>query len=273
MNSTSEHFEALVNEHYYPLFRFAMSLTHAESDARDLTQQTFYTWAAKGHQLRDGAKVKTWLYTTLHRAFLQVRRRQVRFPHHDLEEVAQQLPVQLPEFTNSADCAEVLPALAKVDEVFRAAVALFYLEDCSYKEIAAILDIPVGTVKSRIARGLAGNSGKLPALQPDSVPNRLGPKPAVKTYRLLRPTPYRTLINDYDGNRDLVCHPRNGTQTARLPFLNASAAHSLCQDWKKNFNMKIHTAHTSIPAAPEAKRLSTSRRLTRAQSQSGNRLG
>jgi len=154
MNST-EHFEALVNEHYYPLFRFAMSLTHAESDARDLTQQTFYTWAAKGHQLRDEAKVKTWLYTTLHRAFLQVRRRQVRFPHHDLEEVAQQLPVELPEFTNRADCAEVLPALAKVDEVFRAAVALYYLEDCSYKEIAAILDVPVGTVKSRIARGLA----------------------------------------------------------------------------------------------------------------------
>jgi RNA polymerase sigma-70 factor (ECF subfamily) len=79
----------------------------------------------------------------------------VRFPHHDLEEVAQQLPVQLPEFTNRADCAEVLPALGKVDEVFRAAVALYYLEDCSYKEIAAILDVPVGTVKSRIARGLA----------------------------------------------------------------------------------------------------------------------
>jgi RNA polymerase sigma factor (sigma-70 family) len=154
MNST-EQFEALVNEHYNPLFRFAMSLTHAESDARDLTQHTFYTWASKGHQLRDGAKAKTWLYTTLHRAFLQVRRRQVRFPHHDLEEVSQDLPVQLPEFTNSADCAEVLPALGKVDEVFRAAVALYYLEDCSYKEIAAILDVPVGTVKSRIARGLA----------------------------------------------------------------------------------------------------------------------
>ena len=52
MNST-EQFETIVSEHYEPLFRFAMSLTHAESDARDLTQQTFYVWAAKGHQLRD----------------------------------------------------------------------------------------------------------------------------------------------------------------------------------------------------------------------------
>ena len=154
MNST-EQFEALVNEHYQPLFRFAMSLTHAESDALDLTQHTFYTWAAKGHQLRDGAKVKTWLYTTLHRAFLQARRRHVRFPHHDLDEVSQQLPTQQADFIERADCVEVLPALTKVDEVFRAAVALYYLEDCSYKEIAAILEVPIGTVKSRIARGLA----------------------------------------------------------------------------------------------------------------------
>ncbi len=154
MNST-EQFEAIVTDYYEPLFRFAMSLTHTESDARDLTQHTFYTWATKGHQLRDVSKVKTWLFTTLHRAFLQARRRQVRFPHHDLDEVSQQLPVLNPEFVNRADCSEVLPALAKVDENFQAAVALFYLEDCSYKEIAAILDVPIGTVKSRIARGIA----------------------------------------------------------------------------------------------------------------------
>jgi RNA polymerase sigma-70 factor (ECF subfamily) len=154
MNSP-EQFEAIVTEYYEPLFRFAMSLTHTEADAADLTQHTFYTWATKGHQLRDVSKVKTWLYTTLHRAFLQSRRRQVRFPHHELEEVAQQLPVLSPDFINRADCSAVLPALAQVDEIFQAAVALFYLEDCSYKEIAAILDVPMGTVKSRIARGIA----------------------------------------------------------------------------------------------------------------------
>jgi len=148
-------FEALVNDHYQPLFRFAMSLAHSESDAGDLTQHTFYTWAAKGHQLRDHSKVKTWLYTTLHRAFLQARRRQTRFPHHELDEVSPNLPVLEPDFVKQSDCSQVLPALAKVDDVFRGAVALFYFEDCSYKEIAAILDVPVGTVKSRIARGLA----------------------------------------------------------------------------------------------------------------------
>ena len=47
----------------------------------------------------------------------------------------------------------MLPALAKVDEVYQAPVALFYLEDCSYKNIAVILDVPIGTVMSRLHRG------------------------------------------------------------------------------------------------------------------------
>ena len=58
MNS-AELFEAIVCEHYEGLFRFAMSLTQSESDAWDLTQQTFYTWATKGHQLSDISKVKS----------------------------------------------------------------------------------------------------------------------------------------------------------------------------------------------------------------------
>ena len=154
MNS-ADPFESIVCEHYEPLFRFAMSLTRAEAEAQDLTQQTFCVWAKKGHQLRDISKVKTWLFTTLHRAFLEARRRQTRFPHHDLEAVSEQLPALSPEIADQADCSEVLPALAKVDEVYRAAVALFYLDDCSYKDIALILDVPIGTVKSRIARGIA----------------------------------------------------------------------------------------------------------------------
>jgi RNA polymerase sigma-70 factor (ECF subfamily) len=153
VNST-EQFEAIVNQYYEPLYRFAMSLARSESDARDLTQQTFYVWATKGHQLRDCTKVKTWLYTTLHRAFLAVRRRQGRFPHDELEEVADELPTIPAKSADQADSSEVLRALAQVHAIYQAPVALFYLEDCSYKEIAAILGLPLGTVKSRIARGL-----------------------------------------------------------------------------------------------------------------------
>ena len=152
--NAADQFEAIVAEHYEPLFRFAVSLTRADSDARDLTQQTFYVWATKGHQLRDISKVKTWLFTTLHRAFLEMRRKQAQFPQQDLEESSKQLPAIPPRFADRLDSSLVLSALAKVDEVYQAAVALFYLEDCSYKEIASILAVPIGTVKSRIARGI-----------------------------------------------------------------------------------------------------------------------
>ena len=62
-----------------PLYRFALSLSRQESDAADLTQQTFLLWASKGHQLRDPSKVKTWLFTSLYREFLGRKRQQDRF--------------------------------------------------------------------------------------------------------------------------------------------------------------------------------------------------
>jgi len=148
-------FESLVSLYYAALYRFALSLTRKESDACDLTQQTFYVWASKGHQLQDASKVKSWLFTTLHREFLESRRRQVRFPHFELDEVCQELPPIEPDLVNRLDSSAVLSLLAQVDLVFQAPVALFYLEDCPYKEIAEILDVPMGTVKSRIARGVA----------------------------------------------------------------------------------------------------------------------
>jgi len=159
-------FEGLVARYYEPLFQFAFSLTRDEPDACDLTQQTFCIWAAKGHQLRDASKVKTWLFTTLHREFLGARRRQTRFPHVELEFAAAELPVVSPATVNRLDAAQVLEALAKLDEIYQAPVALFYLQDCSYNEIAEILGVPLGTVKSRLARGLDGLHHLLTDVQP-----------------------------------------------------------------------------------------------------------
>src|SRR3954447_631349 len=153
-SSVSLDFESLVARYYTSLYKFAYSLTQAEADACDLTQQTFYVWATKGHQLRDVSKVKTWLFTTLHREFLESRRRQTRFPHFELSQVDADLPEVSPVGVNQLDSARVLQALRTVDEVYQAPVALFYLQDCSYKEIAEILNVPMGTVKSRIARGI-----------------------------------------------------------------------------------------------------------------------
>lgn len=147
-------FQHLVDLHYAALYRFAMSLTRTESDAADLVQETFLTWAAKGHQLRDASKAKSWLFTTLHRRFLESQRRTTRFPHLELTEAAEDLPAIEPDVVNQMDGRGILEMLSRVDSQFQAAVALFYLEDYSYNEIAAILEVPLGTVKSRIARGL-----------------------------------------------------------------------------------------------------------------------
>jgi RNA polymerase sigma-70 factor (ECF subfamily) len=149
-----DEFEALVNQHYAPLYRFAMSLTKSEAEACDLVQDTFVAWAKKGHQLQDRTKAKGWLFTTLHRRFLEAQRRVVRFPQVELTEADHELPEVEPELVARLDGRQVVELLAQVDGQYRAAVALFYLEDCSYNEIATMLDIPLGTVKSRIARGL-----------------------------------------------------------------------------------------------------------------------
>ena len=148
-------FQSLVDLHYAALYRFAMSMTRTESDACDLVQQTFLTWAAKGHQLQDTSKVKSWLFTTLHRYFLASRRRSTRFPHLEITGVEAELPNVEPDQVRHLNAQDALHMLSQVDKQFQAAVALFYLEDHSYNEIASILEVPLGTVKSRIARGLA----------------------------------------------------------------------------------------------------------------------
>src|SRR5436305_1796301 len=125
--SVSLDFESLVGHYYTSLYKFAYSLTQAEADACDLTQQTFYVWATKGHQLRDQSKVKTWLFTTLHREFLESRRRHTRFPHFELSQMDDELPTVSAASVNQLDSKGVMEALARVDEIYQAPVALFYL--------------------------------------------------------------------------------------------------------------------------------------------------
>lgn len=147
--------DSLVERFYQSLYHFALSLARSEVVAADLTQETFYLWSAKGHQLRDATKVKSWLFTTLHREFLRRQRHATRFPHHETSQVEHELPVVLPTVVNDLDAIAVMQALQRVDEHYRVPLAMFYLEDFSYKEIAAALEVPVGTVMSRLARGKA----------------------------------------------------------------------------------------------------------------------
>lgn len=147
-------FAELVDAHYQALFRFGMSLTRDVDRASDLVQETFCIWAAKGSQLRDRTKAKTWLFTTLHREFLSQRRRSSRFTDEPLDEAATEAMIAPEEDAErQMDGQRALDLLASLDEAYRSPLALFYLQQHSYKEIAEILDVPIGTVMSRLSRG------------------------------------------------------------------------------------------------------------------------
>jgi RNA polymerase sigma-70 factor, ECF subfamily len=145
--------ESTVCELYSPLYRFALSLTRNETQAADLTQETFLILARQQAQVRDSTKIKSWLFTTLRREFLRGLRSQSAHPEVELKpEHSDELVVD-PAVLRATDAGVVLEALAQVDESYRMVLELFYLADLSYKEIAASLEIPIGTVMSRLSRG------------------------------------------------------------------------------------------------------------------------
>ncbi len=153
---SSDVFTQLVDAHYAPLYRFALSLAKNSADAGDLVQQTFFIWATKGHGLREATKAKSWLFTTLYREFLRGRRRDARATSlEDLPPGESDVAAEDVDRVARMDAASVVAALQSVDEVFRAPLTLFYLEDLSYQEIAEALDVPIGTVMSRLSRGKA----------------------------------------------------------------------------------------------------------------------
>jgi RNA polymerase sigma-70 factor (ECF subfamily) len=145
-------FEQAVATYYEPLYAFGYSLAGNADDACELTQETYSRLLTKGGQLRDVAKVKTWLFTTLYRIFLGWRQRQTRLPHFEISSVENELPVITPEHVDVLRDAAIRDALLELEEHYRTPLVLFYLDDHSYEEIAQTLDVPVGTVMSRLSR-------------------------------------------------------------------------------------------------------------------------
>jgi len=153
---SNEVFAQLVDAHYEPLYRFALSLARNGADAGDLVQQTFFIWAKKGASLREQHKAKSWLFTTLYREFLRARRRGGRETFiEDLPPGETDIAAEEVDRVAKLDGATVMVALQQVDENFRAPLTLFYLEDLAYHEIAEALGVPIGTVMSRLSRGKA----------------------------------------------------------------------------------------------------------------------
>ncbi len=145
-------FKELVQAWYDPLHRFAYSLTGRREDVVDLTQETFLKWARKRGTLRKRSKTKSWLFTVLYRQSLDQARRAIRFPNMEFNEEGVSRG-EGSEPRRRLDSESAVQALASLDEPFRGPLALFYFRNHSYREISEILDVPMGTVMSRIRRG------------------------------------------------------------------------------------------------------------------------
>jgi len=147
-------FGELVDAHYQALYRFGYSLTRSPDRAADLVQETFCIWAEKNSQLRDRSKAKTWLFTTLHREFLGQRRKMSRFSDEPIDEGTMASSVgNDDDAERQMDGQRAVELLGEMDEMYQAPLALFYIQQHSYKDIAEILDVPIGTVMSRLSRG------------------------------------------------------------------------------------------------------------------------
>jgi RNA polymerase sigma-70 factor (ECF subfamily) len=141
------------------LYATALRLTRSPSDAEDLVQDTYLKAFRAAGQFRPGTNLKAWLFTILQNTFRNLRRDRGREPVDIDSETVERAPVRAdapdPEQrliakTLDADLREALDALPPA---FREAVWLRDVEDLTYADIAQVLDVPIGTVMSRISRG------------------------------------------------------------------------------------------------------------------------
>ena len=142
----------LVEKYYQPLYRFAYGLSRNPEDALDLTQPTFFLYQTNGGELRERSKVKSWLYSTLYHQFVDRARKRKRFPQFEFKD--EMMPGSAESHPkNKIDAKTAVAALGELEEKSRAPLILFYLKSHSYREIADVLDMSIGTVMSRLRRG------------------------------------------------------------------------------------------------------------------------
>jgi len=146
--------QRLVEAHYAALYRYAFRLSGSAADAEDLTQEAFCKAQMNFSQLRDPGRAKSWLFRILRNVYLHRVRTARQQRCVSLEQLGD-LPEPPPEPLPPVDPEQLQQALGELPEVFRTPIILYYFEDFSYRDIAEQMDLPLGTVMSRLARAKA----------------------------------------------------------------------------------------------------------------------
>ena len=152
----------LIDSHYEALYRYAYRLAGNSADAEDLTQDTFGKAIARLAQLREPERAKSWLFRILRNLYLHRVRDEGRKKSIPLDSIGELAGADV-ELPPAVDPASLQEALDGLDETFRTPLILFYFEDFSYRDIAEQMDLPIGTVMSRLARGKGYLKTKLSA--------------------------------------------------------------------------------------------------------------
>ncbi len=151
-------FERLAIPYLDFIYRSAYRLSGNSYDAEDLSQETFRMAFEKFEQLKDIAKIKSWLFMILRNCYFQQIKKQKRYVDIDIDLVnynPREVQNSGKEFMNHVLSENIQRALDKLSEKYKTPVILSYMGGYSYQEIADMLQIPIGTVMSRIARGKA----------------------------------------------------------------------------------------------------------------------
>ncbi len=160
------------------LFRVALAWCGDAMLADDLVQEAMALGLQKVHQLRDPERLNAWLYSILNNCWKQYLR--CNRPHEDLdEERACDGPAPDAEFGQLQTITRVRNAVAGLPTEQRRVLALVDLEGLAYGEVATILDIPIGTVMSRLHRGRKSLLAKL-EVQANAIPGRVATLKRVK---------------------------------------------------------------------------------------------
>ncbi len=143
--------QSLVDEHLGAVYRYAYRLTGTVQDAEDLTQQVFLLAQQRLEQLREADRARGWLFTILRNSFLKMVERAAPIAATNVGLNLDNVAVVSDEVA-VIDSHELQAAINELPFEFRVALVMFYFEDCSYREIAEKLELPIGTVMSRLAR-------------------------------------------------------------------------------------------------------------------------
>jgi RNA polymerase sigma-70 factor (ECF subfamily) len=147
-------FGTLVERHERRVYNLALRMTGREEDARDVTQDAFLTALRRLSSFRGDAAFTTWLHRVTVNACYDLLRKRGRGPVLERERDHGFEPPPLPDHAGDIDLSiDVRRALMQISDDYRVVMLLHDVHDLPYEDVAAILGIPVGTVKSRLHRG------------------------------------------------------------------------------------------------------------------------